>query len=159
MIARHVVIGLGRRLSPAIRSGAFWIRRPSISLLGIPPAWGQRRRSEPTAGLGRSEEWLSLPGRSGPVVISPLVLSATLEEIAGLQEFARHWDGSTLRVAVVPASRPSLRGEVEARLRSTLAGVGADRTEILVSLAEHVARRAERMGKVRMLETVPPGEP
>jgi len=108
---------------------------------------------------GRSEEWLSLPGRSGPVEISPLALSATLEEIAGLQEFALHWDGSTLRVTVVPASRPSLRGEVEARLRSTLAAMGAERTEILVSLAEHIPRRAERMGKVKMIETALPAEP
>lgn len=108
---------------------------------------------------GRSEEWLSLPGRNGPVEISPLVLSATLEEIAGLQEFALHWDGSTLRVTVVPASRPSLRDEVEARLRSILAAMGADQTEILVSLVEHIARRAERMGKIKMVETAPPDKP
>lgn len=108
---------------------------------------------------GRSEEWLSLPGRSGPVEISPLALSATLEGIAGLQEFALHWDGSTLKVTVAPASRPSLRGEVETRLRSTLAAMGADRAEILVSLVEEIARRAERMGKVKMVETAPSPEP
>lgn len=37
--------------------------------------------------------------------------------------------------------------------------MGADRTEILVSLAEHTARSAERMGKVKMIEAALPPEP
>jgi hypothetical protein len=139
-----------RRAQPLIRYEVS--DRLSHALVGGPS------RSSPRSGGAAKNGGRSLGG-AAPSKSLALALSATLEQIAGLQEFALHWDGSTLRVTVVPASRPSRRGEVEARLRSTLAAMGADRTEILVSLAEHTARSAERMGKVKMIEAALPPEP
>lgn len=106
---------------------------------------------------GRGEECLLLPAAEGRVMVPPLALSAILEEVPGIGEFAAHWDGARLRVSIVltDAAEPaSVETSVCSRLHSALSGMGVAVPEIVVSFVDRLPRPTQRMGKLRLVDMV-----
>jgi phenylacetate-coenzyme A ligase PaaK-like adenylate-forming protein len=111
---------------------------------------------------GRSDEVLRLPASegAGEVPVQPLALEMAVEGVAEVSEYAVRCGPAEILVTAAP--RPGADGEavrvaLAEALTAALRHAGARPPPVRVELVERFERRAERMGK-RRLVTVEKGD-